>query len=554
MSTDYSQPLADLYAATKDRGVSIVGICPRDEGDAAAIAKKAKEYRLPFAVLRDPDLKATAALGAKVTPEVVVLDAKHVVRYRGRIDDAYSARLKKSQKITREDLKLALDAIVAGKSVAVAETEAIGCAIRLPAAKAEGKVHYHRDVAPILAKHCQECHRPGGVGPFSLLTYTQARNWAEDIRDYTADRRMPPWKPVGGLPFRNERRMTEAEIATLADWVAGGTVEGKSNDAPPARVFADGWQLGKPDLVLTMSEFELAATGGDHFRCFVLPSGLTEDRHITAMEVRPGNPRIVHHAVILLDPGLRGRALEEAQTARDERRKAADRGAGYVSPMALELLPSSLFGSWPIVGVWTPGFVPGHLPEGTGYHVPKGSDLVMQLHYHRSGRVEKDRTSIGLYFAKKPQVRSIEGFAIAAPLLYVPAGTDRFKVRGRAYAQQDMVLHAAFPHMHLIGKEMKVTMTPPDGPTTTLIEIKAWDFNWQETYYYRQPVSVVAGTRFELEASYDNSAKNPANPHNPPRRIFVGLETNDEMCLINFDVTAERPGRLWPLPFPPLVK
>src|SRR5262249_23194121 len=154
------------------------------------------------------------------------LDSKRVLRYRGRIDDAYTARLKKNPRISREDLKLALEAVVAGKEVAIGETEAIGCPVALPEAKTSGKVEYHRDIVPILQKHCQECHRPGGVGPFSLLTYRQARNWAEDLKSYTKDRRMPPWKPVDGPGFRGERRLSDDEIATLAAWVDGGTVEG----------------------------------------------------------------------------------------------------------------------------------------------------------------------------------------------------------------------------------------------------------------------------------------------------------------------------------------
>jgi peroxiredoxin len=550
VSTDYCQPLADLHAAYAAKGVAFIGVCPRDEGDAATLAKKAKEYRLPFPVLCDDGLKATQALGAKATPEAFVLDGKRVLRYRGRIDDAYTARLKKNPRISREDLKLALEAVIAGKEVAIGETEAVGCPIGLPEAKASGKVEYHRDIVPILQKHCQECHRPGGVGPFSLLTYRQARTWAEDLKGYTKDRRMPPWKPVDGPGFRGERRLSDAEVATLAAWVDGGTVEGDPKTAPKPREFVDGWQLGKPDLVLTMPEFELAATGGDHFRAFVLPTELTEDKHVTAIEVHPGNPRIVHHAVILLDPGQRGRKQQEAQKVRDERRKPADRGAGYESAMALELLPSTLLGPWPLIGVWTPGQVPGHLPEGTGYFVPKGSDLILQIHYHRSGRVEKDRTSIGLYFAKKPEVRRVEGFSFPGRMLFVPAGSERFKVYGHAYAPQDMVLHSAFPHMHLIGKEMKVTMTLPDGgATTTLIHIKDWDFNWQETYFFQKPIMVPMGTRFDLEAVYDNSAKNPANPFNPPRTIFTGLETTDEMCAILFDATSDRQGRIWPLPF-----
>jgi peroxiredoxin/mono/diheme cytochrome c family protein len=552
VSNSYAQPLAELYAAYRERGVAVVGVCPRDEGDAAKIAQLARDYKLPFPVFRDGAPDAARALQAAVTPEAFVLDAAGVLRYRGRIDDGYAARLKKNQKVTREDLRLALDDLLAGRPVRQPATQAVGCPILPDLSVREpinAKVTYHRDVLPILQKHCQQCHRPGGVAPFALMNYRQAVTWAGDIKDYTRARKMPPWKPVEGPDFHNERRLSDREIETLAAWVDAKSPEGDTKDAPPPVKFAEGWQLGKPDLILTPDDdFHLGATGPDHFRCFVLPVKLDEDKYLTAVEVRPGNPRVVHHAVLLLD-----RSGTARKYAEEERKKkpGLDRGPGYYSAMASELLTNFLAGPWPLLGVWAPGQVPQHVPDGLGYYVPKGSDLVLQVHYSRSGRPEKDRTSIGLYFSKKPKARAIEGIFLSKFMKPIPAGEERCRVAMQMWVDRDCTLYSAFPHMHLIGKEVTVTMTPPGGKARTLIRINDWDFNWQETYYFKKPIHVPAGTRFDVEAFYDNSSKNPNNPNNPPRIVNPGLETNNEMLAVLLEATSERPGRIWPRSTPP---
>jgi peroxiredoxin/mono/diheme cytochrome c family protein len=556
VSNSYAQPLAELHEAYRGRGVAVVGVCPRDEGDSAKVARLAREFKIPFPVLRDNRMAAARALQASVTPEAFVLDPGRVLRYRGRIDDAYAARLKKNPKVTRADLRLALDDLLAGKPVRQAATQAVGCPLLLEDLPrvTTGKVTYHRDVLPILQKSCQSCHRPGGVAPFSLLTYRQAVNWSGDIKEYTRTRRMPPWKPVEGPDFHGERKLTEREIATLTAWVDAKMPEGQPKDAPPPAKFAEGWQLGKPDLILTVGEdFHLGATGPDHFRCFPLPVKLNEDRYITAVEVRPGNPRIVHHAVLLLDRTGVARK-HEAEEWKRAKKDAPDRGPGYHSAMAAELLPSFLAGPWPLLGVWAPGQVPQHVPGGLGYHVPRGSDLVMQIHYSRSGRPEKDRTSIGLYFARKPSTRAIEGISLFGRVKPIPAGAERFRVTLTNWVERECEVYSAFPHMHLIGKEMTLKMTPPGGKTSTLIRITDWDFNWQETYYFKKPIRVPAGTRFDLEAIYDNSSKNPHNPNNPPKTVQPGLQTGNEMCAVLLEATSSRPGRIWPRSSPPAPK
>lgn len=552
VSNSYAQRLGELTTQYADKGVAFFGVCPCEDA-AEQIEKHRKEFKLPFPVVRDDKQAVAEAFKAEFTPEAFVLDRFHVLRYRGRIDNAFAARLKKNQQTTEHDLVNALDAVLAGKDVKVPATKPIGCPIqqKVAARAVDNAPTFHKDVLPILQKNCQGCHRPGEVGPFPLMTYKNAASWASDIKDYTQDRRMPPWKPVDGPEFRGERKMAPKDIDTLAAWADAGAPEGDPKDAPAARAFPDKWQLGEPDLVLTPSEeFRLGPDGGDYFRCFVMPTDLPEDRYVTAVEFRPGNPRVVHHAVLLLDPAGRARGLERREQQRADP-AAADRGPGYVSPMTLELLPGALTGPWPMVGVWVPGQAARRTPEGTGYLLPKGCDVVLQIHYSRTGRAERDRTSVGLYFAPKPVARPIEGLSVPGLFLAIPAGAERHRVRGRAWVHQDCTLYSVFPHMHLLGKEIKLTMTPPGGERQTLLALADWDFNWQETYAFKKPIRAPAGTRFDLEALYDNSAGNPFNPSRPPRDVLFGLQTTDEMCAVLMEATTDRRGRIIPLPFPP---
>jgi len=392
------------------------------------------------------------------------------------------------------------------------------------------------------------------------MTYKQAVNWADDIKEYTRERKMPPWKPVEGPAFHNERKLSDKDIRTLAAWVDGGTPQGDAKDAPPPRRFVEGWQLGRPDLVLTVpEEMTIGAGGPDLFRCFVLPTKLTEDKFVTAVEVRPGNSRIVHHTLNFFDASGKGRELEQkarakvAESLRDSERsrgasappketKQGDRGPGYSAAMGLGFRPSA--GEVGGLGGWAPGNVAHHLPAGYGYFLPKDSDIIVQVHYHRNGRVEKDRTSIGLYFAKGGNTKRWKGMVLPGRFLLIPAGKERIRVTGELELLQDCKLYSVMPHMHMLGREVKVTLTPAGGKPATLVAIKDWEYNWQETYFLKEPIALKPGTRLAVEAIYDNSDKNPNNPFSPPRWVKFGEQTTDEMCYIFFGATSETPGRI----------
>jgi peroxiredoxin len=539
VSNSYAPVLNELVKTYESRGVAFLAIACGDE-TAANLAKQAEEFKLAMPVLRDPKCIAADALKAEITPEVFLLDHNHVMRYRGRIDNTWAARLRKNQQTTRQDLREAIDDLLAGKDVREPATRAIGCPLSGEKAVAKsGTVTYHRDVLPILQNSCQGCHRPGEVGPFSLMTYKQAVNWGSDIKEYTRERKMPPWKPVEGAAFHNERKLTDKEIATLATWVDSSMPEGDPKDAPKPREFVDGWQLGKPDLVLTVpEEMTVGASGKDLFRVFVLPTNLDEDTFVTAIDVRPSNKRVVHHTLNFIDRTGKGRELEEAEKKREKKADEQDHGPGYSVAMGVGFVPQGGLSGW------APGQMPRHLPEGAGYSLPKGSDVVVQVHYHRNGRVEKDKLTIGLYFAKKPIKTVYQGMVIRGTFLWIPAGDAAFKAKGMTEVLQDCTLHSVMPHMHMLGRQIKVTLTPPEGEPTTLVAIKDWDYNWQETYWLKEPIQVKAGTKMQVDALYDNSDKNPSNPFSPPRLVIFGEQTDNEMCFIFLGATSDTPGRI----------
>ena len=544
VSTGYAPVLADLAQTYEKRGVAFLAVCPNTEETAARLARQARDYQLPFPVVRDERHAAVTAFAAAVTPEAFVLDGNFILRYRGRIDSGYAARLKKNLQVSRHDLRQALEEVLAGKTVSEPATFAVGCPIpRQADVRKGGAVTYYRDVLPVLQDHCQQCHRPGEVAPFSLVTYRQAVNWAADIKEYTQNWKMPPWKPVEGGPFHGERKLSDRDIATLAAWVDGGTPEGDRRDAPAPRTFGETWSLGQPDLVLTMSDdFHLGPSGLDLYQHFILPTNLDGDRYVAAVEVRPGNRRVVHHAILFVDSQKRARRVEEYQQRKGNATAAGDHGPGFSVAMGLGFLPGFLPDSG--LGGWAPGMLPRHLPEGTGFFLPRGADVILQLHYHRNGRAEADRTSVGLYFSKQPKNRQHQGIPVPAHFVSIPAGTSHYPVSGDIILRQDCRLHSIMPHMHLIGREIKVTMQPPDGPPRILIGVKDWDFNWQEIYFFREAISVKAGTRFHVEGSFDNSAANPSNPHQPPRTVYLGVETGNEMCVGFLGMTPDQPGRI----------
>lgn len=393
------------------------------------------------------------------------------------------------------------------------------------AAPTSPSVTFNKDVAPIVWQNCASCHRPGEVGPFSLLTYEDCAKRADFISEISASRRMPPWKAEPNYGhFHDERRLSEAQLATLAAWAKAGAPEGEAKDLPTPPTFVEGWQLGEPDLVLEMpEEFTIPADGRDVYRCFVIPIPTSVTRTVAAAEFRPGNRRVAHHAIMYLDASGAARKKDEA-----------DAGPGYASFGGPGILPTGGLGGW------APGAMARKLPEGTGKLLRKGSDLVLQMHYHPSGKVEKDRSMVGIYFTKKPATTLVGGLALLNHKIYIPAGEAKYETGAQSEPLPVPVnVLAVGPHMHLLGKSMKVFAEKPDGQIEPLVWIKDWDFNWQGAYSFAKPVRLPAGSVIKMEASYDNSSANPNNPSEPPKPVKWGEQTTDEMCLLSVVVTTD---------------
>lgn len=392
---------------------------------------------------------------------------------------------------------------------------------------AAGAVTFNKHIAPLVFERCAGCHRPGEVAPFSLLSYRDVSKRAEQIEEITARQIMPPWKPVTGHgEFGNGRRLTDKEIALIEQWVAGGAVEGEAGDLPPAPKFADGWQLGTPDLVVTMSEaVEVPAAGRDVYHNVLLPLEVPAGKYIRAAEFRPGNRRVVHHAVLFYDTNGQARA-----------RDAADPAPGFsaVTPPG-RFLPGSL-------GIWTPGHSPLPLPTGLSMPWPNNADLVLNLHLHPSGKAETERSSVGFYFTDAPPRRSLLDVTLIDTKIDIAPGDKTFRTKDECVLPIDMDLLSIFPHMHMIGKDIKVTATLPDGTERPLFWIDDWNFNWQDIYEYAKPVHLPKGTKLVMEGMHDNSAENPANPRNPPERVRWGEQTFNEMSIAFLNLTATREG------------
>ena len=385
---------------------------------------------------------------------------------------------------------------------------------------------YNRDVAPILYANCSGCHRPGEVAPFSLLTYQDAAKRAKQIAAITQARFMPPWKAEPGYGhFLNERRLTDQQIATLREWAMNGAPEGDTSAKPAPPKFSDGWQGGQPDQVVTMAQsFALPADGADMFRCFVIPLNANQDEYVSQVEFRPGNRRVVHHAILYLD---------NSGEARD-RERVPGQGYSCVGGPGLQVSGG--------LGGWAPGAVPSELPEGVAQSIKRGSDLVLQIHYHLSGKPEEDRSSVGLTFSKAPPVKGLTLISIGNTNIDIPAGDDRYTVTSYATLPMDAEAIGIFPHAHYLCKDMKVDAKLPDGSVVPLIWIKDWDFNWQGQYRYQSPIKLPKGTEIDMQYTYDNSEANPRNPSNPPQRVKFGEQTANEMAFAFVQVTLENPS------------
>jgi peroxiredoxin len=508
VSNAYAPKLAAMHRRYARDGVVFVAVNSHPAEPAADVAKHAKEYQIPFPVLKDEGAKLADRFAVERLPTAFVLDAGRVVRYKGRIDDQFAPGVHRPEAMSRE-LGAALDAVLGGREVRTPFAAPAGCLLtREKNGVAVAGVTYHKDILPILQARCQECHRSGEAGPFSLMSYRQAKGWADMIAEVVADGRMPPWHadaPRGH--FTNDRRLADAEKMALLAWVEAGCPEGDPADAPPPKKFTDGWRLGRePDEVIRMN------TAADIPAQFLFGAGMPyhyalagdpfpEDRWTQAVEVRPEYRAVVHHIIVFVVPP--GKNLRE--------------------------LDLKDFGQY-MLGAYVPGDQPLVYPPGLAKKLPKGSRLLFEVHYTPNGRPGTDRSMVGLVYAKEPPRHEVKTKAIMNERFLIPPGAANHEVVSSFAPGRPITVLSMTPHMHVRGKAFRFEMLRPGRDPEVLLNVPRYDFNWQVAYIPTKPLDLPADARIRCTAWYDNSPANPANP-NPDRAVRWGKQTWDEMMI-----------------------
>jgi hypothetical protein len=394
-----------------------------------------------------------------------------------------------------------------------------------------GPPTFTRDVAPILFEQCATCHRTGQGAPFSLLTYMEARKHAHDIVRVTEDRYMPPWLPVSGYgTFRNDRRLSASQIASLAAWYRAGMPEGDAKDLPKMPVFPQGWHLGTPDLVVKVPQaFLLTAGGKDVYRNLVFPIPLSASRFVKAVEFNPDNPRVVHHAFINIDETRQSRRLAERQDP-----------PGFDG---MDIPPPAYMPAGQFLG-WQPGRVPEFVSTGLSWPLRTNTDLVLQLHLHPSGKPETIQPAVAFYFTDEAPTNTAFRIALKAFCLDIPPGQSNYFTEESYCLPVPARILRVETHAHYLAKEMQGWAILPGGEKKWLIWIKDWDFNWQGGYDYAEPLDLPEGTEIFMHFVYDNSANNPRNPNQTPKRVRFGLQTTDEMGELWLQALTSTPSQL----------
>ncbi|MEW4528006.1 redoxin domain-containing protein [Maioricimonas sp. JC845] len=516
-------PIARLYAPRleqlardyADRGVTVLAIDANRQDSLTDLQKYVNNHGLSIPVLKDSGNSVADRFGALRTIEAYVLDERRIVRYHGRIDDQYGVGYSRSEP-TRQDLRVAIDELLAGQPVSVPQTKVVGCFIgRVRKPQSDARVTFTRDVAPVLNRHCVECHRDGEIAPFPLTSFGEAVGWGETIAEVIRDQRMPPWhaSPAHGK-FANERFMSDDEKQVVYDWVAAGMPQGSPDDLPPAPEFVEGWQLPrKPDQIVNMrsTPFTVPAEGTVEYQYFAVDPGFTEDRWLAGAEVVPGNRNVVHHAIVFFSPpGGRG-----------------PQGLGWI-------------------GAYVPGFRPPEPVSGLARRIPAGSKLIFQMHYTPNGSPQQDTTKIGLLFADPDSVTEELVTEIAVDAKFeIPPHAENYRITTtRRYWPEGGRLLALTPHMHVRGRSFRFVGHFPDGRSEILLDVPNYDFNWQHTYQLAEPLDLPKGFELECIATYDNSANNPVNP-DPTIPVTWGDQSWEEMMIAFFEVAVPR-GALAP--------
>ena len=515
--------LNKLSELSVSAGLQLYGVISSPIAKASEARQYVSEGGLRFPVLWDPSGDLAVRLGPFVTPEVFVVSPDDSVIYRGRIDDRFPALGVLRNKITSHDLKDVVAAFGRGEEPTPRYVPSVGCSFEPWTSALPSEVTYARDIAPIVNANCVECHRQGGVAPFSFESYEHVRHRAPMMAHVTSEGIMPPWRAEKGYgEFRDERFLSQRQIELIGAWSRAGATRGEDDQAVPMPIWPDpDWQLGEPDLVIEMEQdFEIPAAGEDVYRYFVMPVDVVGDQMIVAAEFRPGDPKVVHHSLAYVDYSGRARR----QDAKDDAYGFSVFGTGGFFGSASREQSRYIYG-------WSPGLDPLDLPPDHGIPVPgKSGDGVFEIHYRPNGIATTDRSRMGLYFSDEPVSHIATSFVAGTVDVDIAPNDDAYWRQVYAEVPSDVRLIAVSPHMHYLGREVRAVATLPDGSRLPLLYIPDWDFRWQNIYVYREPLQLPAGSRIDAWFRFDNSSSNPYNPHVPPVPIRWGWSSDEEMC------------------------
>lgn len=513
----YGPTLSNLEASYKAKGVQFVYVNPSETDDKRDMVDMVRKLKLSGPYVDDPTIPAV--FEAKTTAEVFLIDGSRTLRYRGAIDDQYAigASLDKPRNTY---LINALDNLLAGREIDVPATYAPGCVLPTKTAKtAATSDTYHGRISRIIQDNCLECHRTGGVGPFSLDTYREVKGRAEMIKYVVEKGIMPPWFAADSeesSPWKNDKSLSKADKAALLKWLDGEMPEGDPKEAPAPRKFYTDWKIGKPDAVFEIPRpIKVKSDGVMPYQEVVVPTNINEDKWVQRLEVQPTARQVVHHVLIFVQqPGQRHDPLEEV--------------SGFFA-------------------AYVPGSNSLIYPDGFAKFLPAGSSLRFQIHYTPNGAATEDQTRLGLVFAKEKPKHEMHTAGIVNFGLVIPPNVDNHEQTGFVNVPFDAKITALMPHMHVRGKACRYDLIAPDGKRERLLDVPRYDFNWQLAYNYREPKEVKKGSKIEFIAWYDNSDKNPHNP-DPSKTVRWGLQTYDEMHLgyVEYFVPGLEPGK--PLP------
>lgn len=503
----YGRRLAELDAKYAEQGVQVIGINANRQDNLTEIGAYARVNDIGFPILKDPRNEVADQFGAERTPEVFVLDAERVIRYRGRIDDQYGVGYQRTE-VAHSHVMAALDEVLAEKSVSRPFVEAVGCIIgRVPEVDPTGDVTYSNQIARLMQDRCIECHREGEIAPFTLTNYDDVAAWGEMIREVVNEGRMPPWFASAKYgKFLDDAHMSDEEKALINTWVDHGCPQGDPSQLPPPRDFIEGWGIQEPDAVFNMSDepFQVPAEGVINYKYYTVDPGWTEDKWVTASEARPGNRSVVHHILVFIKkPGRK----------------------------YFPALPGEL------ISAYAPGMKPTVASENMAFRVPAGSKIIFQMHYTANGTPHEDISYVGFRFVDEEDVElEVESGMAMNPAIFIPPRAANYKIVAADQFYRDTYLLGVNPHMHQRGKSFRYEAIYPDGSREIIMDCPDYDFNWQLGYKFVEPKFMPRGTKLLCTAHYDNSADNLNNP-DPNRWVMFGEQTWHEM-MIGFYFTA----------------